>query len=236
MPATYDWSLIAGLLVSDHRLITLETSNTKPKQEKRTVWKVTDETITQFKNKFNSLPILDSTALNMAANQLNNEILKTIKKIAPATTKSITSRHKKPWYDEDLKNKRKILKNNERKWIRYREGQHWKAYKREWNRFVTMLRYKEHNLIHNLINTKTTDNKKLYRIITEVTSQNKQNPLPKSTSDQQLAEDFAAFFLNKMQNIKKLFKSTHAFTPKPNDTHIWKDSQHLLIKKSTKLY
>ena len=60
--------------------------------------------------------------------------------------------------------------------------------------------------------------KKPYKIVTEVTYQNKQNPLPESRLDQQLAEDFAAFFLNKMQNIRKLFKSTPAYTPKPNET------------------
>ena len=81
-----------------------------------------------------------------------------------------------------------------------------------------MLRYKKHNLIHNLINVNTTDSKKIYRIITEVTSLNKQNPLPESTSDQQLATDFETFFLNKIQNIRKFFKSTPAYISKPNDT------------------
>ena len=69
--------------------------------------------------------------LDKASKQLNNEMLKTIDKIAPATTKAITSRHKKPWYDEDLKNQRRIMKNREREWIKYREDQHWKAFKRE---------------------------------------------------------------------------------------------------------
>ena len=36
----------------------METTHTKPKQEKRTVQKYTDKTITQFKNEFNNLPIL----------------------------------------------------------------------------------------------------------------------------------------------------------------------------------
>ena len=97
-PASYEGSLIAGPYISNHRYITLETPHTKPKskQGKRMVQNFTDETITQFKNEFNNLPILESTTLDMAANQLNNEMFKTIKKIAPATTKTITSRHKNP--------------------------------------------------------------------------------------------------------------------------------------------
>ena len=51
-PATYEGSLIAGPFVSDHRFITLEMNHMKPKpkQEKRTVWKLTDKIITQFTN------------------------------------------------------------------------------------------------------------------------------------------------------------------------------------------
>ena len=52
--------------------------------------------MSQFKNKFSNIPILESTMLDGAAKQLNNEMLKTIDKIAPATTKAIISRHKNP--------------------------------------------------------------------------------------------------------------------------------------------
>ena len=110
------------------------------------------------------------------------------------------------------------MKNRERKWIKYREDQHCKAFNREWNRFVTMLRYKKCDLIHNLVNINNTDSKKLYKTVTELAGQNKQNPIPESISDQQLGEDFAASFFNKIQNIRKLFKGTHTYTPRPNDT------------------
>ena len=83
--------------------------------KKREVRKFTDEKSTQFKNEFNNLPILECTTLEKATNQLNNEMLRTIEKIAPATTETITSRHKKTWYDEDLKNQRKIMKSRGRK-------------------------------------------------------------------------------------------------------------------------
>ena len=97
-PATYHGSLIAGPYILDHSFITLETlhTNPKPKLQKRTLWKFTDDAITQFKSEFNNIPILESTTLDMEDNQLKNEMLKTIEKIALATTKTITSRHKNP--------------------------------------------------------------------------------------------------------------------------------------------
>ena len=84
-------------------------------------------------SKINSATYLSWKAqhLTWQPNNSNNEMIKTMDKIDPATTKAITSRHKKPWYDEDLKNQRRIMKNRERKWIKYRDDQHWKAFKRE---------------------------------------------------------------------------------------------------------
>ena len=81
--ATYQGSLIAGPYISDHRFITLETLHTKPKPklEKRTLQKFTNDTALQFKNEFNNTPILESTTLDMATEQLNNEMLKTIEKL-----------------------------------------------------------------------------------------------------------------------------------------------------------
>ena len=95
-PATYQGSLIVGPYISDHRFITLETLHIKPKPklEKRTLRKFTNDTALQFINEFNNIPILESTTLDMATKQPNNEMLKTIKKIALATTQTITSRHK----------------------------------------------------------------------------------------------------------------------------------------------
>ena len=69
--------------------------------------------MTQFKNEFSNLAVMESTTFNRAAKQLNNEMLKTIEKIVAATTKTITSRNKKPCYDEDLKNKERSLKTEE---------------------------------------------------------------------------------------------------------------------------
>ena len=40
----------------------------------------------------------------MAVKQLKSKMLKSIEKITPATTKTVTSRHVKPLHDEDLEN------------------------------------------------------------------------------------------------------------------------------------
>ena len=81
-----------------------------------------------------------------------------------------------------------------------------------------MLRLKKCDFIHNQVNTNNTDTKTFYKTVTEITSQNKMNPLPESATDQQLAKDFVTFFFNRIQNIRKFFKGMHKHTPKMNDT------------------
>ena len=100
--------LIPGLYISDHRMITLNTNITepKPKTEIKSVHNLTDNKVQQFTNEFNNIPILNSSNLNNATNQLNSEMLRTMDKIALLQFKKITSRIKKTWYDTDLKHQK----------------------------------------------------------------------------------------------------------------------------------
>ena len=45
------------------------------------------------------------------------------------------------------------------------------------------------------------DTKKMYRLIDNITGRTVESPLPKSVSDETLANDFANFFIDKIQKI-----------------------------------
>ena len=141
----YRGKLLPGSYISDHRMITLNTNipKPKPKTEIKYVCNLTDNKVQEFIDEFINMPLLNSTNLKDATNQLNSEILRTIDKIAPKEVKKITSRIRKPWYNVDLKHQRQIVKNRERKWLKYREQSHWKAYKRERNKLISILKYKK---------------------------------------------------------------------------------------------
>ena len=199
-------------------MITLNTNipKPKPKAKIKSVCNLTDNKVQQFIDEFNNTPILNTSNLNDATNQLNSEILRTMDKIAPQL-KKITSRIKKPWCNNDLKHQRQIVKNRERKWLKYREQSHWKAYKMERNRFITKIKYKKRDHLHNEISATTGNSKKLYQLITNLTGQNKSNPLPASTSDEHLADEFATYFLEKICNIRKLFNGIPNYKPTPTN-------------------
>ena len=66
-----------------------------------------------------------------------------------------------------------------------------------------MIKYKKRDHLHNRISATRGNSKKLYQLITNLTSQNKSNPLPTSTSDEDLANKFATYFLEKNLQHKK---------------------------------
>ena len=80
-----------------------------------------------------------------------------------------------------------------------------------------MIKYKKRDHIHNRISSTTGNSKKLYQLITKLTGQNKPNPLPTSTSDEKLADEFANYFLKKIINIRKLFDGIPNYKPNPTD-------------------
>ena len=68
-----------------------------------------DNKVQEFTEEFNNMPILNSSNVKNSTNQLNTEILRTMDKIAPKQVKKITSKIRKLWHDDDLKQQRQIV-------------------------------------------------------------------------------------------------------------------------------
>ena len=51
------------------------------------------------------------------------------------------------------------------------------------------------------------DTKKLYKVINGITSNNMANPMPDTTDDKQLTEEFAEFYMGKIKEIHKTLDS-----------------------------
>ena len=84
-------------------------------------------------------------------------MLRTVDLVAPTKEVKAKKRYAKPWYDEELKQQRKILKNRECKWFKYREDSHWHAYKHERNRYINILKFKKTHSLHQLVKQNSTD-------------------------------------------------------------------------------
>ena len=88
----------------------------------------------QFKNSSTSAkdtqPILEAGTLEDAVYQLDNQLQNTLEEVAPLITKR-RSKHKRTLYDKQLNDQRKIFKNRERKWFKYKMQDLWLPYNKQ---------------------------------------------------------------------------------------------------------
>ena len=68
-----------------------------------------------------------------------------------------------------------------------------------------MLTYEKQQNVIGLVQKAKGDTQKLYKIVNKIIGKRDQNPFPDGKSDEQLAEEFADYFYNKIVNIRKTF-------------------------------
>ena len=77
-----------------------------------------------------------------------------------------------------------------------------------------MLKFKKCHSLHTLILESKHDTKKLYKVINNMISRKTQNPMPPSKTDEELANEFANHFLDKIEKIRSKLTTTRPYTPK----------------------
>ena len=80
-----------------------------------------------------------------------------------------------------------------------------------------MIKFHNRHSIFTTIEANHNTTRQLYKIISGLTGQDNTNPLPEAHSDQEVAEDFIEFFLQKIENICAKFNNTTPYTTEPND-------------------
>ena len=169
----------------------------------------------EFQQSFNNQPILDVTNLEDAINQLNDQMLRTLNKVAPLKSRRCVRKTPKSWFNKDLLNQRKIIKSREPKWLKDKEPHQWTAFKRERNCYNRMMKFQKRHNTFTRIKDNHNNTRQLYKIISSLTRQDNTNSLPEAHSDQELAEHFAEFFLQKIEAICKKFSDITPYITEP---------------------
>ena len=110
------------------------------------------------------------------------------------------------------------MRRREEIWAKYRRDEHYKAFKRERNRFNRMLLLKRSNSIGTRILQAKRDTKALHSIVNNELGTSKESPLPESLDDRDLANSFAEFFHSKIVKIRDVLTQTAPQTFEHNPT------------------
>ena len=81
-----------------------------------------------------------------------------------------------------------------------------------------MLEYNKRHHLVTIIKEANKDSKQLFKALDSILGNKNENQLPTGTTDGELAEDIADFFLNKIDRIRKEFTNTPAHQPNEIDT------------------
>ena len=137
----------------------------------------------------------------MVAN-LETALWESLDSHAPEKSKVITCRPKCPWYTSEIKHQEGVVKHKEKIWRKYREDDQWIAYKVKKRKYNQMFLESKQITISDKVNQCNRDTKQLFRLVNEISSSTEDNPLPDEISNQELANQFADYFINKIQIIR----------------------------------
>ena len=97
----------------------------------------TDEISTKLDNACENFATTD---LETMIEDLEKQLKLVLDEVAPEKTKTIVVRPTNPWFTEDVKSQKRLMRNRERTWRKYRLQSNWIAFKVERNKYRAMLK------------------------------------------------------------------------------------------------
>lgn len=196
-----------GYFLSDHAFISTDLSIVKSHVIRKTLTyrnyksiderKFTDDLVNVCK----SLISLDS-GLDPAA-AYNSTLSKLLDKHAPLVTMRRSVRDIAPWYDNTAQTIKTERRRLERRWRRTKSSQDYHNFQESKKAFRNYISSRKSEYINNKIQECGKDSKKLYHEVSVLLDTKQNSKFPPGKSDEVLAEQFAAFFVEKIDKIRK---------------------------------
>ena len=149
--------------------------------------------------------------------EFNKELTHTLDKLAPLKKQKINLRPKNPWYDMEVKAHKRLMWKLEKKWLKYKLESCWVTYKKCRNSYYGKLNFKKKAVLKDKFAECSKDSRKIHTLVNNLTIKQQPQQWPPHKSKVDLAEDFAQFFLDKINKIREALRDKPVYTPTPND-------------------
>jgi len=137
---------------------------------------------------------------------------------APTRTRTLTIRHKNLWYTEEVRQLKRRVQKQERLWRRTRLNNHWQLLRKAHRQYTSLIRSTKIEKLSQKVNDCRGNLKELYKLFNSITGKKKENPMPRGSTDEELAEDFADHFLGKITTIRDALEHTQKYVPSVKET------------------
>ena len=159
-----------------------------------------------FRKEFNNNRILNKDNLEEAFAGSKEEMTRAVDEIAPLVDRGKPKRKSRPRFNSQLLEQQKDTRNRESSFNKYREDHHWRAFTGEWKRYNRMLEFSKRQCIITRVNESNNNSRQLFKLVENFLGKKDENPMPPSTSNSQLAEEFMEFFHAKIEKNRERFK------------------------------
>ena len=190
---------------SDHCFVSCTINKLRPELTSKTVsfrkWKSLNES--EFtRDVDNQLIQNNHTDVDSLVSNFSRIISNIIDKHVPTKSRTIVSRPTVPWYTEYLREFKRIRRKVESIHLKFKNDISKTIYNKIKSRYSAAVSYAKSQFYHTKIQEAENNTKYLYDAISGLTGRTKQNPLPPSTDDTTLANDFLKYFSNKIETIR----------------------------------
>ena len=129
---------------------------------------------TQWQQEFKVDSVTLNNKLDTIVNTFDEELTRVVNTLALVKTINTNLRCKRLWYDNDMKQHKRRVRKLEKKWLKYKLGSCWTAYKKCRNSYYGRLNAKKKDTLRSKFATCTHDTKKLHALVANLTT--KQTP------------------------------------------------------------
>ena len=157
----------------------------------------------QWEMEFNPANVTLTSNLEADVESLATKFRRVLDTLAPVKNCSVSLNPKKPWFNKELAVEKAKVGCHEKKWLKYKLSLTWTAYKKTRNSYYAHLNNSKKRNIREQIMDCSDDSKKLFSLVTNLTNKPEPQQWPKHNTKEDLVEDFATFFQNKILKITR---------------------------------
>ena len=210
--------------ISDHAVIICEVnmglkkSNFKKEVKFR---KIKSINIPEFRQilseKLQSMPNVEESDINVLVSHYFNSGRSVLDTLVPVVKTLLPVRERRPWFNDNLRENKKIKRKLEGKWRASRSHSDFKAFQRAKVNFNSLTSKTKEMFYTDFISKNINDQKLLFSMVHKLMDSKKEPEFPASSSTQRLANDFNDYFIEKVQSIRDEFLEDDMSVSTPHD-------------------
>ena len=152
--------------------------------------------------------------INTFSDCYNSTLADILNKHAPLKSKTVIDRPKVPWFNDEIKKLKCKRRRLEKKAITTNLPSDWNNYHKVRNQHSANLKSARVNYYSNLIGQCAGDSRKLFRVVNSLSKEPLGTCLPEHDNATKLANEFASFFVTKIELIKEDLNKIHVREPR----------------------